>query len=70
MYSFVQQGSESVSPFHLFHLFTDWSELVGVLVVVCLLGFVGLVFFCCLFFVSLTNLLIELSNHDYFSIAL
>ena len=29
MYSFVQQGSESVSLFHLFHLFIDWSEPVG-----------------------------------------
>ena len=38
MYSFVQQGSESVSPFHLFHLFIDWSEPVGFLVLVCLLG--------------------------------
>ena len=26
---FCAQGSESVSPFHLFHLFIDWSELVG-----------------------------------------
>ena len=34
----MQQGSESVSPFHLFHLFIDWSELVGSLVLVCLLG--------------------------------
>ena len=29
MNSFVQQGSESASLFHLFHLFIDWSELVG-----------------------------------------
>ena len=27
-----------MSPFHLFHLFIDWSELVGSLVLVCLLG--------------------------------
>ena len=27
-----------MSPFHLFHLFIDWSELVGSLVFVCLLG--------------------------------
>ena len=33
------QGSESVSPFHLFHPFIDWSKLVASLVPVCLLGF-------------------------------
>ena len=43
MYSFAQQGCESVSLFHLFHLFIDWSELVGlwcwfVVWVVCCLG--------------------------------
>ena len=38
MYSFVQQGRESVSLFHLFHLCVDWSEPVGSLVLVCLLG--------------------------------
>ena len=38
MYSFAQQGCESVSLFHLFHLFIDWSELVGPLVLVCCLG--------------------------------
>ena len=27
-----------MSPFHLFHLFIDWPELVGSLVFVCLLG--------------------------------
>ena len=26
---FCALGSECVSPFHLFHLFIDWSELVG-----------------------------------------
>ena len=35
---FCALGSESVSPFHLFHLFIDWSELVGSLVLFCLLG--------------------------------
>ena len=34
-------GSESVSPFHLFHLFIDWSELVGSL---CLLVCWGCLF--------------------------
>ena len=38
---FCAQGSESVSPFHLFHLFIDWSELVGSL---CLLVFWGCLF--------------------------
>ena len=42
---FCAPGSESVSPFHPFHLFIDWSELVGF---ACLLvGVVGLVFFFC-----------------------
>ena len=49
MYSFVQQGSESVSLFHLFHLFIDWSEPVGLLVLVCLLG----LFVWCFSFASL-----------------
>ena len=50
---FCAPGSESVSPFHLSHLFIDWSELVGF---ACLLvGVVGLVFFFC-FFMLLTNL--------------
>ena len=49
MYSFVQQGSESASLFHLFHLFIDWSELVGSLVLVLLLG----LFFLWFFFASL-----------------
>ena len=55
MYSFVQQGSESVSLFHLFHLFIDWSELVGSLVLVCLLGLFVWWFFSC-FSMLLTNL--------------
>ena len=42
-----------MSPFHLFHLFIDWSELVGF---ACLLvGVVGFVFFVC-FLMLLTNL--------------
>ena len=34
----MQEGGERVSPFHLFHPFIDWSELVGSLVLVWLLG--------------------------------
>ena len=52
--SIVSPGSESVSPFHLFHPFMDWSELVGG---PCL-KVVGVVFlwcFCCCFLL-LTNL--------------
>ena len=42
-----------MSPFHLFHLFIDWSELVGF---ACLLaGVVGFVFLVC-FLMLLTNL--------------
>ena len=42
-----------VRPFHLFHLFIDWSELVGC---ACLLvGVVGFVFIVC-FLMLLTNL--------------
>ena len=33
-----------MSPFHLFHLFIDWSELVGSLVFVCLFVCWGCVF--------------------------
>ena len=50
---FCAPGSESVSPFHLFHLFINWSALVGFS---CLrVGVVGLVFLL-LFHVLLTNL--------------
>ena len=45
MYSFVQQGSESVSLFHLFHLFIDWSEPVGFFGAGLFVGVVCLVFF-------------------------
>ena len=65
---FCAQGSESVSPFHLFHLFIDWSELVGSLVFVCLLG----LSVWCFSFASLCCwpiFAIELSTHDYFSTA-
>ena len=47
VYSFAQQGCESVSLFHLFHLFIDWSKLVGPLVLVCCLGVFCLGLFVC-----------------------
>ena len=38
VYRFLQRGSKSVSLFHLFHLFIDWSEYMDSFVLVCLLG--------------------------------
>ena len=56
MYRFLQGGSESVSLFHLFHLFIDWSEHVGSSVSVWLLGlFVLWLFFSVCFSMLLTN---------------
>ena len=56
MYRFLQRGSESVSLFHLFHLFIDWSEHVGSLVLVWLLG----LFVCGCSFLLVSTLL---TNH-------
>ena len=64
---FCAPGSKSVSPFHLFHLFIDWSALVGF---ACLLvGVVGLVVLFCFFIVALLTNPIELSTNDHFSAA-
>ena len=68
---FLQRGSESVSLFHLFHLFIDWSgTCVSSLVLVWLLGVVFLLF-CLVCFVwrFWPFILIEVSNNDYFSTA-
>ena len=55
MYSLVQQGSESASLFHLFHLFIDWSNLWVFFGVGLFVGVVCLVVFVC-FSMLLTNL--------------
>ena len=58
-------GSESVSTFHLFHLFIDWFELVG-FVVWCLLGRLVLCVFW-LFSCCRPICAIELSTDNYLS---
>ena len=59
MYRFLQRGSESVSLFHLFHLFIDWSGTCGFsLGVGVVVG--GVWFFCCSLFACFSMLL---ANH-------